>query len=511
MTTTPPTVPQRPGVSVRLLRVRARWFVGTILLVVLGAAIVSWTQPRTYEATAQVVVLAEVEPGDTATPPTPAMGTEKGLVTTDVVARTAARRLGVPVGRILDAASVTVPPQTQILAITCSADDPRLAAGCAQNLGEAYVQYKDTQPIMTTPERARVVTPAVVPTSPTLPNVPLNLLAGLLVGLVAGLAVAVLWDRLDPRRGGPEELERQGLPVLGVVPSSGDGAGGRRAYDALGARLRAVTADDPDGPDGPAESRPAPIVVLTPIDDREVPLRAIGTELAAALAADGDHVVLVRTDAIDTDAGDDTTPGPALLDVLGAPDVAAALDRALVEDGTGQPTVLSRGGPADARIPRRAWARAAGLLTDRCDVVLVLADPLRSSADALAVAGEASAVVALVGPAGTTRAAVDALRDEGARLGLSLVGCVVATAPPPTFRTSDTQTAQPADRGDTVPESAVDETVNDETADVAPGCVDGEPLDRRPGESAPRQHATGTDEPVEGRSMGRNGVLPRRT
>ena len=85
------------------------------------------------------------------------------------------------------------------------------------------MEYKDDQPIMTTPERARVITPAGVPPSPRLPNVPLNLVAGLLVGLVTGLVVACS-GTASTRVRRPEELERRGLPVLGTVPVPVDGA-----------------------------------------------------------------------------------------------------------------------------------------------------------------------------------------------------------------------------------------------------------------------------------------------
>src|SRR5699024_5032087 len=99
---------------------------------------------------------------------------------------------------------------------------------------------------------------------------------------VAGLLVALLWDRLDPRARRPEELERLGLPVLGTVPASGDAGPGTspdaaQAYAVVGARLRAL---------GGSRATATPVLVLTPVDDGDVPLAAVAEALAEALAAD---------------------------------------------------------------------------------------------------------------------------------------------------------------------------------------------------------------------------------
>ncbi|WP_240720887.1 polysaccharide biosynthesis tyrosine autokinase [Pseudarthrobacter sp. NamE2] len=60
---------------------------------------------------------------------------------------------------------------------------------------------------------------AVLPTSPTSPNIKLNLALGALVGLALGLAYAVLRRYLDRRISKASEIERLfGVPVIGTLP-----------------------------------------------------------------------------------------------------------------------------------------------------------------------------------------------------------------------------------------------------------------------------------------------------
>ena len=61
-----------------------------------------------------------------------------------------------------------------------------------------------------------VVTPATPPDKPSGPNLKLALVLGVLVGLIAGLGLAFLFENLSTRMEGTEEIERSsGLPEIG--------------------------------------------------------------------------------------------------------------------------------------------------------------------------------------------------------------------------------------------------------------------------------------------------------
>jgi succinoglycan biosynthesis transport protein ExoP len=67
----------------------------------------------------------------------------------------------------------------------------------------------------------QIVAPAVVPTSPASPNFVRNLALALTVGLVLGVGVAFLQERLDDRLLDREDFEEHlGAPVLGIVPKN---------------------------------------------------------------------------------------------------------------------------------------------------------------------------------------------------------------------------------------------------------------------------------------------------
>jgi polysaccharide biosynthesis transport protein len=65
----------------------------------------------------------------------------------------------------------------------------------------------------------RILADAVVPTSPSRPNYPVNGTLGLLFGLALGLAGAILREYADDRLRGSDDFESQiGMPLLGAIP-----------------------------------------------------------------------------------------------------------------------------------------------------------------------------------------------------------------------------------------------------------------------------------------------------
>jgi len=183
---------------------------------------------------------------------------------------------------LLHNVSVSIPANTQFLDITYSSPDPRGSALAAQAFAQAYLDFRRKQasvafataaqgyerqiqqlqsqlagkqqdlaaapagsseaaavqaeinaltsqiailqaqvaPLLApSVDPGEIVSPAVVPISPSIPNYPRNLALALTVGLILGVGIALLRDRLDERLAGREEFEEVlGAPVLGIVP-----------------------------------------------------------------------------------------------------------------------------------------------------------------------------------------------------------------------------------------------------------------------------------------------------
>ncbi len=80
--------------------------------------------------------------------------------------------------------------------------------------------YEADKMRMTTPRLyTKVYSRPVLPTAPSSPNVRLNLIAGAVVGIIAGVVVAFVYNYFDTSVKTLEDAERHlGLPVLGVIP-----------------------------------------------------------------------------------------------------------------------------------------------------------------------------------------------------------------------------------------------------------------------------------------------------
>ena len=67
---------------------------------------------------------------------------------------------------------------------------------------------------------ARVLSPALEPLEHTFPNIPKNIVAAVVVGLLLGLAAALGWEMLDRRIRSEADMDAgDGIPVLGVMSS----------------------------------------------------------------------------------------------------------------------------------------------------------------------------------------------------------------------------------------------------------------------------------------------------
>lgn len=221
----------------------------------------------------------------------------------------------------------------------------------------------------------------------------IRLLAGPLVGLLLGCALAVAVGVLRPRISGRDRTEEQlGYPVLAVIPrvknrrmdkdplvvqrTSGWGAEGVRMLrtelqlvEERGAQLKVVVVASPEPRDGKS---------------------TISSNLAASYALAGKRAVLVHADLRADRRHRD--PGPGLTDFVAGDTPDVPVQRSPggfweVLPGSN----MHQGGAVQERL-----VEAIRILRDSYDVVVVDTPPLLAFADALLLAAEADAVVVVV-------------------------------------------------------------------------------------------------------------------
>lgn len=136
-----------------------------------------------------------------------------------------------------------------------------------------------------------VITEASLPASPSSPDLMLNLAAGVLGGLLAGVGLAVLRQRSDRYVRQPSDVHRQvGLAVLADMPPSMDPE-----------QVRLTTAASPEGRNytrlrnvvTAGSHREGRVVLVAGVSGRAGPIAA---NLAASLARSGEETILVCGD-----------------------------------------------------------------------------------------------------------------------------------------------------------------------------------------------------------------------
>jgi capsular exopolysaccharide synthesis family protein len=143
-----------------------------------------------------------------------------------------------------------------------------------------------------------VLESAEEPTTPVSPNLMANLVVGGLIGLIGGIVLAFVVDRLDSSVRSKEMVERiTGLPTLGVIPKVSDG---RTAIDLVGV----------ESPTSPAAEAYRSLRTSVRFLGLDTPVRSVlvtsaeasegktvtAANLAIALAQGGENVLLVGAD-----------------------------------------------------------------------------------------------------------------------------------------------------------------------------------------------------------------------
>lgn len=371
-------------------------------IVIAGVGWWLYSAPRKYTATATltatpVTSLLESTGNIENLQETLAEVAKSQSVLQDVSARLNGQR---SLATLRDEVSGTHVTGTALIRVTVTDSDPRIASNIANTVATVLPAHDPSRGLL----HFAQVDPARPPTTYASPNTKVVVLAGIGLGLLLAIGLALLYDALAGRVETLDQLRAStGAEVLTAVrrprrlstlPAADGGAASAHAFRALRAALPLADTDKPFGA----------IVVASASTKHDVsPWLAVN--LAVALARTRRSVLLIDGSGTTRDypaLGGDEPAG--LLDVLR--DDAKA-DDVFVDGPVHGVTVLPRGPVAPDSAINHFESRFQKLLTEvagRFDAVIVVAPPLIESEDAKAMAIGGSLVLAVA--ARTMRAAV---------------------------------------------------------------------------------------------------------
>ncbi|MDJ0323905.1 polysaccharide biosynthesis tyrosine autokinase [Cryobacterium sp. PH31-AA6] len=329
------------------------------------------------------------------------------------------------------------PLNTVLIDVTVSNSDPELAAKIANSVGANFskivvdrLEKPDGE--AASPVKIETIQPAIVPTKPASPNVPMNIALGLLVGLALGIGLAVLRSVLDTRIHSLHDIELvTDTPMLGGITNDPD------------ARLRPlVVHSDPKNPRAESfrslrtnlqfvniEGGPRSFVVTSSVPGEGK--STTSANLAIALAETGARVALIDGDLRLPRVAEymGIEGGVGLTDVLiGRAELADVLQKW----GKNKLFVLPSGrvppNPSEL-LGSAAMARTLAALTSEFDVVLIDAPPLLLVTDAAVLSKLCGGAIMVVASGRTKRNELASAVKSLERAGSRLVGIVITMLP----------------------------------------------------------------------------------
>jgi polysaccharide biosynthesis transport protein len=465
---------------------RRKWII-LVPTVLVAFAALGWSLTRspTYTSTASVLVKPVNDPFAPQAPvgSTVDMDTERAVASASVVTGSTAQTLGIDPKSLPDVLAVRNPANTQILEFTFSSSTAQGAQKGADAFALAYISYKKSQAqealdternqlqtqigvdtaqlrtidaavartgTTTAEQQAQqttlgqsinthigslatlnsvivdpgdVIQPAQIPTHPSSPRPTLALAAGLFVGLIIGLGIALVRERLDDRPRDLKDLElRSGLEVMGTIPKASRGtrrAAGPRtpsseAYRALRASVRSGMAQ-----------RGAHSLAVTSAFVGEGKSSTVAN-LGVALSHAGSTVILVSADMYRPRLHEffGTSNEQGLAEVLdGKVNLSSALVNVqgdslrLLCSGTTQGRAGSMGSDAFRELVDR--------MADMADFVIVDTPAVAVASDVLSLSTSVDSVLLVVSASTTTLSAVNGTKDRLEQVGATILGTVL--------------------------------------------------------------------------------------
>lgn len=402
------------------------------------------------------------------------------LVSLGVVAGRTADRLGGGLTRREVAKSVEAESagQSNVVAITATAESPRQAARLANTFAEEYIAFRRDadrlkieetlgiirsqlaalEPTELTGDRARqlqqqegqlellrslqtgnaeLVQPADLPTNPSSPQTTRNVIVGIIAGLMLGLGMAFLVDRFDRRLRDLDEVrEIFQRPILAQVPK--DRELGKREWG--GGQLSPVVAETfhmlrANLRYSHSREEIESVVVTSALPEEGK--TTVSWNLAVAAAGTGNRVLLIETDLRKPDLA-------SHLDIPRAPGLSEFLvDLAPFEDvvqqvQTGAASAPSQGDhtvdviTAGRRPPNPTDLIESGQMEDLLwkardtyDLVVIDTPPTTVVSDAVPLLSRASGVIVVTRLGRSTRKAAESLQQQLTHVGAPTLGVVV--------------------------------------------------------------------------------------
>jgi len=400
----------------------------------------------TYTATAQVFVsvrgtdtVNELVQGTTFT--TRAVRTYTQLVGSPRVLDPVINELGMTTDSVELARRVRATSPLDTVLINVSADDASpvwaaaIADSTARSLANVVTELETPAGGGESPVQISTVREALVPTSPSSPNIPLNAALGLLVGLALGVGWAILREVLNTKvRGVPDVEALTDAPIIGAI-----------AYEPEAVGRPIIIHESPHSPRSEAYRRLRTNVQFLNVDSGDGPANAIlitsslagegktstTINLAITMAAAGQKVVVVDADL--------RRPSVAkYLGIEGSVGLTTVLiGRASVEDvlqtwGNGNLSVIAAGQVPPNPSELLGSARMSELIThlsETFDVVLIDCAPLLPVTDAAILARLVGGAVLVVGANTINRHEVEGSLESLEAVGTKAHGIVVNRAP----------------------------------------------------------------------------------
>ncbi|MFZ0217130.1 MAG: polysaccharide biosynthesis tyrosine autokinase [Candidatus Dormiibacterota bacterium] len=413
------------------------------LLAGLVAGVISWRLPPVYQANASMLVRP-------AQPLSVAAGTGTVTQTSDEITQTYAQlmverpilqkvigdlKLNTTPDQLQKDIQVTPRTSTTILDITVSNTNRALARDVANQLMSDFigtmkqVQAQENAP-GTSPDNFVIVSPAALPTSPSSPSIPRNVVIAAAAALLLAVGAALLRDYLDQSVKSDEELiERTGLvPIAHIAYSAArrerrgeltvmqELTPAAEAYRSLRTNLLFSTVD-----------RPVRTIVVTSASPDEGKSRT-AANLAVALAQSGHRTVLVDADfrrpsqhrnfgfvrnvGLSNLVIQEMTEHEVLSDIEGVADLA------LLPSGPTPPNPSELLGSARTRA-------VLGQLQSEFEFVVLDTPPVNAVTDAAVLSSMVDGVILVIESGRTTYSTVLHAKQALDRVGAHVIGAVV--------------------------------------------------------------------------------------